>query len=485
VSVDVSPRISRSRVPSYKQGAGRPWRMLATVTTLALTLPFALDAQRALEQSAFDYSQHVEWQSRLLIFVPLVALVLTAAARTFHIAIAVYWTWSFVFLGLAPAIQLARQSFPWTGTFSVEVIEEAQSLVLLGHVSFAILAWFMSRRGSAVPPGPAEPHEPKRTDDTKTKAYVRVLAGLGLTYLVVATMFVALMGSALFRARAVFRIRVLEIAALPLGGFLYFAVTAGAIVIPSALIICRRHGVPVPVWLVGATWLSAALVTNPLVGSRFLSGSFIVATAVALLHERRLLRLVPVGSVVLLIVLFPSMDVLRGDATGSVSIQILSFEDSMLDYDFDAFEMGAREVSLTTEARASLPSSSHMLLAPLARWIPILSRPYIGDSGGKVVAEATGMEYTNVSMPLWAEGDLIAGAAGTIVVLGALGAWLGVTRRQLGRGSPVPQLASLPGTTALLFIVLRGSIYEVLGYLALAVIVYYLLVRGGSVKDHA
>ena len=118
VSVDVSPRISRSRLPSYEQGAGLPWRVLATVTTLALTFPFALDAQYALEQGAFDYGQHVEWQSRLLIFVPLAALALTVAAPTFRIAIAVYWAWSFVFLGLAPAIQLARQSFPWNGTSS-------------------------------------------------------------------------------------------------------------------------------------------------------------------------------------------------------------------------------------------------------------------------------------------------------------------------------------------------------------------------------
>ena len=151
MSVDVSPRTSRSRVPRYEQGAGLPWRVLATVTTLALTLPFAIHAQHALEQGAFDYGQHAEWQSRLLIFVPLAALALTTAASTFRIAIAIYWAWSFVFLGLAPAIQLARQSFPWTGTFSVKVIEEAQSLVLLGHVSFAILAWFMSRRGSDVP----------------------------------------------------------------------------------------------------------------------------------------------------------------------------------------------------------------------------------------------------------------------------------------------------------------------------------------------
>ena len=255
--------------------------------------------------------------------------------------------------------------------------------------------------------------------------------------------------------------------------------------IPGALIISRRNGVRVPTWLTSATWVSAAVVTNPLVGSRFLSGSFIVATAVALLHGRNLLRLVPIGSVVLLALIFPSLDVLRGDASGSNAIEVLTLDNSMLDYDFDAFEMGAREVSLGPGTRAFLPSASHMLIAPIARWIPILSRPYIGDSGGALVAQATGMDYTNVSMPLWAEGHLIGGALGTMAALGALGAWLGMTARNLGPNASVPQLASLPGTTALLFIVLRGSIYEVLGYLALAIIVYYLLVRSGRVKTHA
>jgi hypothetical protein len=473
---------SRPTAASIRSATGLPWRFAAALVTVVLTVPFALDAQDALVNGAFDYGQRVEWQARALIFLPLAAMVLNAAARDFRIAIAVYWAWSFVFLGLAPAIQLARQGFPWTGKFPVPVIEQAQSLVLMGHVAFAAVAWFMSRRGGRATTRVGEPPRSDLPGQAAGDRYIRVLGGFGLAYVVVATLFVALMGSALFNARAVFRVRVLEIASLPLGGFLYFAVTAGAIVIPGALIISRRYGVKVPAWLVAATWLAAAVVTNPLVGSRFLSGSFIVATAVAFLHGRHLLRLVPVGSVVLLALVFPSLDVLRGDATGSSAVEVLSVENSLLDYDFDAFEMGAREVSLSPEAKAYLPGSSHLLIAPIARWIPIVSRPYIGDSGGSLVAQATGMEYTNVSMPLWAEGHLIAGTVGTIAALGALGAWLGITARSLGESTSVPQLASLPGSTALLFIVLRGSIYEVLGYLALAVIIYYLLVRSGRVK---
>ncbi|MCB0920116.1 MAG: hypothetical protein KDC39_16285, partial [Actinobacteria bacterium] len=64
-----------------------------------------------------------------------------------------------------------------------------------------------------------------------------------------------------------------------------------------------------------------------------------------------------------------------------------------------------------------------------------------------------------------------------LAALGALGAWVGLTGRGIGQRFSVAQIAALPGSTALLFIVLRGSIYEVLGYLGLAVAVYLLLSR--------
>jgi hypothetical protein len=451
-------------------------RLAMASATAAATLPFAIAALGAVEASPVAYGSLVVWQLRGMIYGPLIMLVVTVSAARFQVGKATYWAWSLVFLGYAPAWQISRQRFPWRGSLAVEDIERGQTLILAGHVAFAVVAWLVSRRP------PRERHAGLSALSVQNPEAIkerqrRVLSYLGLGYLLPSMLFIALMGSALFNARAIFRARVLEISSLPFGGFLYFAVTAGAIVIPGALLACQLHAVKVPGWLVAGCWLAAAAVTNPLVGSRFLTGSFLVATAVAVLCYSNLLRLVPAGSVALLMVVFPSLDVLRGDDTGSRGIQLLSVQDSMLDYDFDAFEMGVREVSLDSGQRAGLPPSAQMLIAPVARWIPIAARSFEGNAGGQVVAESTGMEYTNVSMPLWAEGHLIAGAFGTLAALGALGAWVGLTGRGIGQRFSVAQIAALPGSTALLFIVLRGSIYEVLGYLGLAVAVYLLLSR--------
>lgn len=459
-------------------------RAAIAALTAAATLPFALAAMTAVEASPVAYGNLVVWQLRAMIYVPLIMLVFTVAASRFQVGKAIYWAWSLVFLGYAPAFQISVQRFPWRGSFTVDAIERGQTLILVGHVAFAFSAWLVSRRK---PPHPRAGAAPLRVQNPQRRAdrQRRLLTYLGAGYLAPTIVFIALMGGALFNARAVFRTRVLEISLLPLGGSLYFAVTAGAIVIPGALLICRTHAVQVPGWLVTSCWLAAAIVTNPLVGSRFLTGSFLAATAVAVLYDSKMLRLVPVSSVVLLMVVFPSLDVLRGDDTGSRGIQLLSVQDSMLDYDFDAFEMGVREVSLGPVERAEVPSATHMLIAPAARWVPFLSRSFKDDAGGAVIAEVTGMQYTNVSMPLWAEGHLIWGAFGTVAALGALGAWVGVTGRLATKRFSVAQLAALPGSTALLFIVLRGSIYEVFGYMALAVIVYVLLSRTENEKKHA
>lgn len=460
--------------------AGVAPRVLATALTLIIGLPLALEAMWALESSALSYGGRVEWQARALTFVPLFMLASTAARRQFRIARGLYWAWNFVFLGVAPSFQLARQSFPWGGEFPISVIEDAQTLIISGHVAFLVAAGYINRRSprryAAEPLFQGETISRDRAGRMGSRQE-QILGRLALGYCVAAALFITLMGSALFNARAIFRTRVLEIAELPLGGFLYFAVTAGAIVVPGAAIAARRHGAHVPTWLIATTWIVAGVVTNPLVGSRFLTGSFLVATAVALLPKSALLRFVPVSSVLLLVAVFPTLDLLRGDNTGSQEVAVLAVDESMLDYDFDAFEMGAREVSITPTTRAHLPSSQHMLMAPFARWVPLLARPYIGDSGGSVVAEATGMQYTNVSMPLWAEGDLVAGYAGAVIALAALGAWVALIDRGARSQKTLPQIASLPGSAALLFIVLRGSLYEVLGYFALAAAVYIWLAR--------
>ncbi|MFI7587875.1 hypothetical protein ACIB24_12445 [Spongisporangium articulatum] len=398
---------------------------------------------------------------------------IATAARRFNLPLAVFWAWVLVFMGLAPAYQLSQDAFPWLAELPSTVVSASQRLVLIGCAASAAACWAIGKRQLR----PKE-HElnlpvaaPRNIDLGQT------LKRISYGYSFITTGFIALMGGSLFHARADFRQQVLAIAQLPLGGTMYFIVTAGAILVPSLMIVAWRFGIVSERLTVAAPLITAGIATNPLLGSRFLTGSFLVSVGAAALGRHALSRLLPAASVVLLVVLFPSLDTLRGDGTGSQKVQIVAADESLTTYNFDAFEMLMREQSLSSSDRSQLPSSLKLAIAPVVRWVPLLARPYIGLAGGAVVADATGMQYTNVSMPLWGEGDLLAGIPGTIVLMAGLGAWFGVASRptlQLQGESALPSELTAPATAALLFIVLRGSLYEVLGYLLLVIAVYRL-----------
>ncbi|MBC7594096.1 MAG: glycoside hydrolase family 99-like domain-containing protein, partial [Kineosporiaceae bacterium] len=135
---------------------------------------------------------------------------------------------------------------------------------------------------------------------------------------------------------------------------------------------------------------------------------------------------------------------------------------------------------------ANLPNAADLFVAPFVRWIPVISDRVHGFSSGSVVGKSTGMSYTNVSMPLWGEAHLTGGLVGIIVAFAALGILLGLIRQPvLGavafRARPSSLLIDAP-VAALLFVVLRGSLYEVLGYLIFAVVlgfVAWLIARSG------
>lgn len=467
-----------NRGPRKNRTVGR-----ATVFVLStlLMLPLAFASISVMQQSgAENYGPTVQLLAVALILIPASMTLLQVLRSRFSIAYSVYWAWSFVFMGLAPAWQIGTGRFPWGGIFSTESIVRAQVLTLVGHAAvflcFEISLRRRCRRRSAGTPLDAE--QRRRISVTLSRA--------SIAYVVAASLFVALMGSSLFHARAVFRSRLLTIAEMPFGGSLYFLVTAGALIVPPALIVARREGVQWPRPLGYLAISLAAIVTNPLLGSRFLTGSFLVACLVAFLRHSVLLRAVPVLSVVLLVTVFPTLDVLRGDGSGSSGVEFLSAEDALTTYDFDAFEMQAREVELKRSPRNGLPTSTQVVAAPLMRWIPLLARSYIGDASGTLVAERTGMQYTNVSMPLWGEGDLIGGALGVVLLLGLLGSWMAVSTEPIRKSGQnidtrsFASAASAPSCAALLFIILRGSLYEVFAYGALVAMGYIALRRAGA-----
>lgn len=393
-----------------------------------------------------------------------------ALTARFSVAWATFWIWGYIFLGLAPIHQIAFGSFPWLGTYSDQTLSVALWIVLLGAAVTA-LAQLVIARFKLASELASVGRDP---DDAVFRRMRKLLTGILLAYVVVVVLFVSITREALFTGKQALSERLVENASIPGAGTLFFLATAGGIALPAIAIVARRNGAGVPVWLIVASALGGAIATNPLTGSRFLTGAFLIATVGAIVLGRGIARFLPLGIGVALITVFPSLDLLRGDGTGSVRISFAFPAQALVGFDFDAFEMLARAVVVGGDVSSLGITPFTLLIAPFIRWVPFLSRLVPDMATGRVVAEITGASYSNLSMPLWGEAFTIGGVVGVAVVFALLGAILAMIRptaeNAVIRRRPTHLIIDAP-IAALLLIVLRGSLFEVLGYALFAVVI--------------
>lgn len=459
--------------------ASRP-RWPAATTAVILTL-LAIPACRGLVSLLPYRGVLIISLGIALIVVSGVGLVVATGRQQFPFALSIYWAWSFVFVGVMPAYQLMGSTLPWGGRFANDYLAWAQMALLIGHLA-VIVGFSLAARGrtrARLPRATGSPGAVKAMVRTPSVSWVVALL---VSQVAAGVLFTALMGpGAMSSGKAAFQSRLLQVADIPGGATLYFLATASAVVVAPAALLLRRRGLRVPGVLVASGLLVGFVVTNPLIGSRFLTGSFLIALAGVVLSGRSLERLLPVGAAVALITIFPSLDLWRGISGGAQSIVVTSPVEAAAGQDFDAFEMLVRALFVRDMDLAALPSPVVMVLAAVLRWVPFAGDIFAGNASGSAVAAATGMSFRNVSMPLWGEGYLMAGPLGTFVVMGLLGAWMGIVgTTRTGKTEEEEQRSLLAGlsdasTGALLFILLRGSMYEVLDYLLLAVVMTAIL----------
>lgn len=405
--------------------------------------------------SPISWPLHIIVQASLLVLIPAAALLHSVQSRIHNLAWSVYWTWSFVFLGLASAYQMMVGKFPWGGVLSEEDISTAQRLVILGHAA-AIAAFATSKARARLH------HAAPATIDLAASS--RIASGMTaalLAHIVITALFAAAMGAAMVSGRSTFQAGLAANSGIPGFGSLYFLANAGAIILPAMAIMLRKRGLNIPVPILVLSAVVSFVATNPLIGSRFLTGSFLVAITAALISAQAR-RWMPAGIIIAFVTVFPTLDLLRGDGTGATEIAISAPSETLTTFDYDAFEMLTREVSMRGELNTDI-SRADLAIAPFLRWVPVLSDMVQGHASGPVVATSTGMGFTNVSMPLWAEAHLFGGAVVVLAVFAGIGYALGNGQR----GTLFGTLTEIP-VAALLFIVLRGSLYEVLGYVLLA-----------------
>lgn len=408
-----------------------------------------------------------------LVIIPSLILIHSVSGRRHSLTWSIYWVWSLLFLGLAPAYQLGAGRFPWGARPSDDAVSSAQQIILAMHVVVVVfyLIGRRARRNQHAAAGASGSDEGLQGSVRLRKLMLFLIVG----HIIVAVMFTALMGPAMVSGRFAFQGQLAARGGIPGFGTMYFLSNAGAMAIPAIAIVLKKKGLNLPAAAIFLSLVMSFVVTNPLIGSRFLTGSFLVAV-VAASFSANIRRFIPGGLVLAFVTIFPTLDILRGDGTGAARVELSDPAKSLLTFDFDAFEMLTRQVMMGGEISGGLPSKTELLIAPFFRWIPVLSQMVQGDASGPVVARSTGMTYTNVSMPLWGEANLIGSWPGLVIAFGALGLLLSSTNRITHSGSIFGALIEFP-VAALLFIILRGSLYEVLGYLLLVVGMAWVLAR--------
>jgi hypothetical protein len=405
-------------------------------------------------------------------------LVFAVGSERFSMAQASTAAWIFVFLGMTAAYQVAQRHFPWLGQFDSNLVAKSAWVSFVGIVTIAVIsnvsrlpfASLRSRRPPAVRP----------RDDHAITTWLRIL----VTLQVIATMLlVAYVGfDGITHGRTAFKAALAEASTRPGLGSAFFLATGLGIVLPATGIWARRALGIGSKRLLGVSLAMGFLATNPLIGSRFLIGSFGVAVVAALMTTSRWRRALPILAVVGLLFIFPSMDLWRGDGTGATGFTVQSPRTTLATGAFDGVEMLTRGIQVHDTTPEAQQQPLTQLGSAVFCWVPFAARAFPKIGSGAVIAQATGMKFTNVSMPIQGEGYLLAGWLGTIAVCGLLALWLRRLKNWYVYSHERVVGPTDAATAGLVFILLRGSILSVLDYVLLAVVVAWLL-KPGSIPS--
>lgn len=370
-----------------------------------------------------------------------------------------FWVFTYVFLGIAPLVQLRTGQTPYTTPrIDITLQLEAMVIIIIGIVSFAVGLSAVGTRRRLLP----ETYEVNGVNRGRTVV-------LAVFALLVDLYFISKVGPAtLFSSRDSLA-RAIE-AAWPVS---FIAVFISAIAGMSTLV--AFIALVKFIWqtgtrewpLIGLTvivGLALAVTINPISNARYVFGTAALAVAAlfGLFATPRRFRLTAIMWLIVLILVFPLMDAFRYSTDGELKSRTLT--ESLSSPDFDAYaQINNTLLYVEREGLTQGRQAAGVLLF----WVPRSLWPDKPRDTGILIAETRGYEFKNLSAPIWAELYINGGWA--LLVIGMLG--LGVlVRSQDKRIEDSLQRARAPSILACilpfyLMIVLRGSLLQAMSYL--------------------
>ena len=375
-----------------------------------------------------------------------------------------FWVFTYVFVGIAPLVQLRTGETPSTTPgIDTTLHFDAMMMVIVGVIAFVIgLSIYGSRSISGSRSFLRAPYAVTGVD-------LRRAISLAVFALLADAYFIRKVGIGnLLSSRDELHAMVTSIwpessiSAL-VGGVVTMTLLVSFIALVKCIKDTKNHEWPL-IALTVLVGLALATTVNPIVSPRYIFGTVAlsVAAVFGLFATPRLFRLTAILWVFALIVVFPFADAFRNST--NPEFKSSSPVESMTSPDFDAIDQ-INNTLLYVE-RHGVTVGRQAMGAALT-WVPRRLWPDKPRDTGAVLAEDRGYGYTNLSGPVWAE--CISTAAGRLLSSECLG-WRIVVRSQDNRIEESIRRARAPSIFALILpfyltILLRGSLLQAMSHL--------------------
>jgi hypothetical protein len=358
-----------------------------------------------------------------------------------------FWLFVYLFLGLAPMVQIRMDSYPETTPGMLTGIGgRSAAVIIVGALAFLIGAWLC------------------RPVQREIDARVRVVnegAAVKLAYasLLYTWWYIHAVGSALFTDRDTYSVARSLLWPNPAVGSVVGALATTPLLVSTAavLIVHKRGGRKSLRFLLAAQIATLLIVVNPVSGARIAFGSVILSLIAMLggFATRRRFRTSAVAVLVGMLLIFPYADYFRHGAESQSAFGKGNPIEAMTKGDFDGYAQVANSVNYVDRHG---PTYGNQALGVVFFWVPRSVWPDKAQDTGVVLATDRGYGFKNLSAPLWAElyvnGSWVTVALG----MGLLGWILRRQDRMRVRSSELGVAGSILPFSML--IILRGSLLQ-------------------------
>ena len=388
----------------------------------------------------------------------------------------VFWLFVYVFLGIAPVIQMRLgQDTDTTPLIDHSLDRTTVLLVLVGCWAFLIGSLSVhNRQRQDLLPAIGEPARGVHIG----RANLLTIACLGLfayyaTKLGVASMFTSRLQLDALR-QVVWPDRTINT-------IIVGATSMGLLVSTIAQIYVRRQraaaGLSTPTLLPALSFVALFVCVNPVNSARYIFGTVLLALlgAFGAYSTVKRFRAVALSSVMGLVYLFPAADMFRRSLDPAAQSQ--NPLESMLSGDFDSFSQISNTIGYVNESGITW---GKQLLGVLFFWVPRSIWPDKAMDTGAVLAEWKGYLFKNLSAPLWSE--LYINGGWVLLILGMLA--FGVAVGHLDkRSEAILARTRYPSVLACivpfyLLIVLRGSLLQSVAFVSVVLIACAFVAEG-------